>query len=176
MKFPYFILLLSMFSSSCGAQNAYGYLKTTPLLTKKQDSTNVDLTANPGIILLASENTCSKCYENLETFLSKDSLNLIAVIRIPNCISCRREFIKKYTIFKYCDSIYYDIHANTGSFLDDKCQDGLFSKLKVCRTPALIFNYKEYQIIFTYDQLFSGLQVSASFKKEYKKFVRTFYK
>jgi hypothetical protein len=83
------------------AQKDFHSLDDIIVLTRNLDTVNLSFTSQPSIILLASENTCSRCYETLENELNSqktiDKINLIAVVRLPNCNPCRREFLKNIT-------------------------------------------------------------------------------
>jgi hypothetical protein len=158
------------------AQKDFHSLDDIIVLTRNLDTVNLSFTSQPSIILLASENTCSRCYETLENELNSqktiDKINLIAVVRLPNCNPCRREFLKKYNIFKYCDSIYFDLHQHQGTFIDDEYKDGLWQMLEIARTPAVIIIYPDRLVVYKYEQIFTGLQVSRKFKKEFRSFLK----
>jgi len=137
------------------SQTAITISPSSALLNKYFDTIQFESIKYFDIILLSSENTCGKCYDILyDSILIKHKLKTANILRIGGDYLSKRTFFLKYKVFKYIDSSYFDVFANS-LLLNDSCNDGFFSITRTCRTPALLIRSNNNQfIVFKYEDIF----------------------
>jgi len=153
-------------------------LKLT-VCTLENDTVELELSKKAVIYILASENTCSRCYETLENYLNlqknKYNFKIIVIARMPDCIFCKREFMKKYHLFKLADKFYFDNAKHNNTFYTDKYEDGLWGRFYLKQTPASIFYFDNKIEVFTFEEMFDDLALSEKFKSFFSQWLSSFY-
>jgi len=122
----------------------------------------VNLDSQKTIIILASENSCTGCFETLEKllnnfFYTKGRPKTILIVRMIEDISHRREYLKKYQIFSSTGLHLFD--KTEYLFYNDSCNTGFFKSVGVCRTPAIILVNEGIFEIIKIEELFNGTAI-----------------
>jgi hypothetical protein len=123
------------------------------------------------IIVFSSANTCSKCYENLETYLCKENESkdylFILVVRYINDLKLRNEFIKRYKVFDYCDTIFFE--NSLDRIIEDSPKSGIFGFFEIQYTPSILFIENQNITYLDYEAIFKNTMLTKRAKKLLRK-------
>lgn len=176
-----FILLLSLSFSGKAQTNSIdstlSKLKLTNLDGEAFELKNIPINS---LIILASRNSCTGCFdvleENLLPYSNFSSTYKILIIKTMNDPMERREFAKRYSLFSLANLVLFDCTDSTLN-KESSTECSLLKQLKIERTPALILKTKtgETELLMN-ETLFENIALSKLGKTRIKHFFKSIKK
>lgn len=140
----------------------------------KGSEINVLKSKRPSLVLFSSNNTCNGCYEELGKIInaiseSRADFSFIVYIGYIEDPKLRREFVKRYSIFKYADTIIFE---NFESLTGELPAGGLFANFEIYHTPAILLLSQNETSFMGYQEIFGSKNSFNKARKRIKSFMK----